>query len=91
MERRTGSVTGTVTERDGRHERHGISNREREGPSRSGQVAETEDESSYVGRGCAGVLGVYTGGPIQFGTYNICNGWNGGMKLALKVISQANT
>ena len=29
-------------------------------------------------------------GPIRFGTYNIRNGWNGGLELALLGMSQAN-
>ena len=28
--------------------------------------------------------------PIRFGTYNICNGRNGGLELALRGVSQAN-
>ena len=29
--------------------------------------------------------------PIRFGTYNICNGRNGGLESALRGMSQANT
>ena len=28
--------------------------------------------------------------PIRFGTYNICNGRNGGLELALRGMTQAN-
>ena len=28
--------------------------------------------------------------PIRFGTYNIRNGWNGGLEYALRGMSQAN-
>ena len=27
---------------------------------------------------------------IRFGTYNICNGWKGGLEAALRGVSQAN-
>ena len=37
-------------------------------------------------------IGPFTGGtvPIRFGTYNICNGLNGGLESALRGMSQAN-
>ena len=58
-----------------------------------------DGENIYDGRVCVGVRGVLRRGrggrreavrPIRFGTYNICNGWNGGIESALKGIPQAN-
>ena len=61
MEGRTGKGTGKGTERIGHRESNGTRKGEMEGPTRAGRAAKEEDKKAYVGRGCPGVLGVYSG------------------------------
>ena len=48
-----GKGTGTGTERAGQCGRNGTGNGEREGPVRTGQASEEDDEKTHVGRGWA--------------------------------------
>ena len=87
-----GGRTGTVTEQAGQCGRYRTGNRERGVPEqvRSSNGYRRLKSIRRLEMCCS--TGYYTWGrvPIQFGTYNIRNGRNGGLALALRGVSQAN-
>ena len=86
-----GGVRGTGKERDDHREQNGTGNGKREGTARARRQRGEEGEKAMLVGDVQEYWGFYEGRePIRFGTYNICNRWNGGLESDSRGISQAN-